>query len=226
MLAGVAVFEREPHWLSESLDRLASEIWPERWQDVEFRGNSIRGGKNRWRRIPKDRRIRAYRDALKLVANSSSATVFAAAIYKAALSPDDPMEYAFEQICNRFDRYLGRRHKSGDTQRGLIVLDKSSYETPLQGLARDFRTTGHRWGTLRNLADVPFFVDSRATRMIQLADLIAHAVRRYFENGDSTFFDVFSHRFDALGGVVHGLVHYTPAGSQCNCLACRQRLRR
>ena len=30
-------------------------------------------------------------------------------------------------------------------------------------------------------------------------------------------------RLDAVGGVVHMLVHYTPAGMTCNCLICRQR---
>ena len=59
--------------------------------------------------------------------------------------------------------------------------------------------------------------------MIQYADMVAHAVRRYYEKGDATFFDIFSSRFDAEGGVIHGLVHYTPVGANCNCLACRQR---
>ncbi len=223
VLAGVSVFERQPHWFSGRLDEIAARLRPDAPQEIEFRGTDIRGGKKAWRRIPKNERIEIYREALGIIAASRSATVFGAAIHKAAISPDDPMEYAFEQICNRFDRYLGRLHKSGDTQRGLIILDKSSDETALQGLARDFRREGHRWGQLYNLADVPLFVDSKATRMIQFADLIAHAIRRYYENGDASFFDVFSTSFDAVGGVTHGLVHYTPSGSECNCLACRQR---
>ena len=223
VLAGLSVFERQPHWFSGKLDEIAAKVRPDAPQELEFRGTDIRGGKKYWRRIPKDERHDIYREALRIIADSRFATVFGAAIHKSAISPDDPMEYAFEQMCNRFDRYLGRLHKSGNTQRGLIVLDKSSDETTLQGLARDFRLIGHRWGQIYNLADVPLFVDSRATRMIQFADLIAHAIRRYYENGDATFFDVFSSKFDAVGGVVHGLVHYTPAGASCNCLACRQR---
>jgi hypothetical protein len=34
-------------------------------------------------------------------------------LVKAAISPADPMEYAFEQVCNRFDRFLGRLIKGG-----------------------------------------------------------------------------------------------------------------
>lgn len=223
VLAGLAVFERQAHWLSRKMDSLAAEIWPDSPKSIEFRGTDIRGGRRHWRGIPRNSRIDAYHDALRIVASSipGSVVLFGAAIDKAALSPDDPMEYAFEQICNRFDRYLGRLHKLGNTQRGLITLDKSSYETSLQGLALDFTAEGHRWGKIYNMADVPLFVDSGATRMIQFADLIAHAVRLYYEHGDAKFFNTVSRRFDAVGGVLHGLVHYAPPGGGCDCPACR-----
>lgn len=223
VLAGLAVFERQPHWLSGRLDEIANRVWPDNPSGLEFRGVDILGGRRQWRGVQRADRIEAYRSALGAIRDNRNARLFGAAIHKAALSPDDPMEYAFEQICNRFDRYMGRLHKQGDTQRGIIILDESTYETSLQTLARDFRLDGHRWGQLHNLSEVPLFVDSRATRMIQYADLIAHAVRRYFENGDSAYFDIISSKFDALGGVVHGLVHYTPQDAQCNCIVCRQR---
>jgi hypothetical protein len=223
VLAGLSVFERQPHWFSTKLDEIAKDVWPDNPQNLEFRGADILTGKKHWRGVDKDVRIAAYKRALGVIGTSNHVALFGAAIHKAAVSPDDPMEYGFEQVCNRFDRFLGRLHKAANTQRGLIILDESSYETSLQGLARNFRTQGHRWGQLYNLADVPMFVDSKATRLIQYADLVAHAVRRYYENGDATYFDIIADKFDAEGGVCHGLVHYTPAGSPCNCLPCRQR---
>lgn len=221
VLAGLAVFERQPHWYAEALDKLANKIWPDIPETLEFRGADMLGGKKKWRGVKKEVRESAYIEALQLIAKNRHVRLFGAAIHKAAVSPNDPMEYAFEQICNRFDKYLGRLHKAGNTQRGVIVLDKSSYETSLQGLARNFRSIGHRWGKLYNLTDVPFFVDSEATRLIQLADLVAHAIRRYYEKGDATYFDVFASKFDAVGGVTHGLTHYTPNGEQCGCFVCR-----
>ena len=223
ILAGLCVFERIPHWLSRSLDNIAKAVWPQDPYHIEFRGVNIFSGRKQWRGVSQEKRREAYRDALTILATSPHVRLFGAAIHKAAYSPNDPMEYAFEQISNRFDRMLGRLHKTGDTQRGLIVLDKSSYETSLQTLALNFRRDGHRWGQTHNLAEVPLFVDSRATRMIQYADLIAYALRRYYEKGDSTYIDLLGPKFDAEGGVIHGLVHYTPAGSGCNCIACRQR---
>ncbi|WP_208855619.1 DUF3800 domain-containing protein [Rhodopseudomonas palustris] len=223
VLAGLCVFERQPHWFASNLDDIATKLWPESPQSLEFRGADILGGKKHWRGIGKEDRIKAYRDALGILGKSNQVTLFGAAIHKAAISPADPMEYAFEQVCNRFDRFLGRLHKADNTQRGLIILDKTTYETSLQGLARNFRTVGHRWGQLYNLADVPMFVDSKATRLVQYADLVAHAIRKYYENGDASLFDIIAPKFDAVGGVLHGLVHFTPVGAQCNCRHCRQR---
>ncbi|MBU6297516.1 MAG: DUF3800 domain-containing protein [Alphaproteobacteria bacterium] len=223
ILAGVSVFERVPHWLSRALDKVAREVWPDSASGLEFRGVDILSGRKQWRKVKPDKRVAAYRAALEILAHSNQVRLFGAAIHKASVSPYDPMEFAFEQISNRFDRMLGRLHRAGDTQCGLVVLDKSSYETSLQALAVNFRTDGHRWGQTHNLSEVPLFVDSKATRMIQYADLIAHAVRRYYEKGDATFLDIIQTKFDASGGVLHSLVHYTPGGARCNCVSCRQR---
>lgn len=223
VLAGLAVFERQPHWLSGKLDALASRVWPDDPALLEFRGADIMGGKRHWRGVGKSTRMEAYAEALAILAESNFVRLFGVAVHKPFVSPEDPMERAFEHICNRFDRFLGRLHRQADTQRGLIVLDKSSYETSLQGLAINFRTTGHRWGQLHNLAEVPLFVDSCATRMIQFADLVAYALRRYYEKGQADLFDLIAHKFDAEGGVVHGLLHLVDVSERCPCRACRRR---
>jgi hypothetical protein len=225
ILAGLSVFERLPHWFSRSLDTIAKDVWQQDPDHLEFRGVNIFAGRKQWRGVDSKKRIEAYQAALNILASSVHVRIFGAAIHKAAYAPADPMEYAFEVIINRFDRMLGRLHKAGDSQRGIIILDKSSYETSLQGLAVNFRREGHRWGKTYNIAEVPLFVDSRATRMIQFADLIAYAMRRYFEKGDSTWLDILRPKFDSEGGITHGLVHYTPQNSGCNCIACRQHAR-
>jgi Protein of unknown function (DUF3800) len=224
ILAGMAIHEKRGHWLSQSLNDLAHRVWPGS-SSLEFRGTDIRGGKKHWRGIGKAEREQVYKEALGIIAASpkDGVRLFAAAVHKIACSPDDPMEFAFEQMCSRFDRFLTRLHRKGDTQRGLIILDKSSYETSLQGLAKDFAIDGHRWGDLHNIAEVPLFVDSTATRLIQFADLIAHAVRRYYDAGDDSLFNIIKDRFDSEGGVVHGLIHHKPQEEACGCHYCRQR---
>ena len=221
VLAGLAVFERQVHWLASSLEQIAKDLWPSDPESLEFRGADILAGKKQWRGIPKTQRVSAYKNALEVLVRAKGVALFAAVAKKSFVSPKDPMESCFEQICNRFDLYLGRLHRQDNTQRGLIILDESAYETSLQGLARNFRTIGHRWGQIYNLADVPLFVDSRATRLIQFADLVAHAVRRYYDRNEPEFFEQIQSRFDGEGGVIHGLIHMT--NSSCDCPYCLQR---
>lgn len=102
--------------------------------------------------------------------------------------------------------FLGRLYlKQKDPQRGIILFDNCSTEQRIQTLAREFKRSGHTYGKLRNFAEVPVFMDSQASRLIQLADLVAYALFRRYEHNDSKYFDVISACFDQDGGIVHGL---------------------
>ena len=103
-------------------------------ESVEFHGNQIIAGRGRWRGILRERRRQLVRDALEtapkyLAPNQSR--LFGVVVDKRELSPEDPVGYAFEQLCNRFDRFLSRLSRQGHHQKGLIVLDKSTEETRL-----------------------------------------------------------------------------------------------
>ena len=225
VLGGVALFERQTHFLSEALDQLARKWQPLSAEELEFHGSEINAGRNTWRKVPKDKRRAIIRHGLATVRSlQGDWTLFGVAVDKKARSPEDPIEYAFEQLCNRFDRFLQRKYRKNDKQKGLIILDKSAKETRLQALATEFRKTGHRWGTTRNMADVPMFVDSRSTRMIQYADLVAYAMWCKYEKSDAEFFNVIDDSFDSEGGVVHGLHHFKDRNEYCDCIACAPRL--
>jgi hypothetical protein len=206
VLAGLSIFERQGYWISQEMDKIASSFNPADPLSVELHGSPMMGGKEIWRRFPKEDRVQALEQSLQVIANSHpSNRIFAVAIRKATVSPQNPVNYAFEQLASRFDYYLQRLHRNGDTQRGVIVFDKSTYETTIQSLATDFRTVGHTWGVIRNLAEVPLFLESKASRLIQVADIIAYAVYRHCEHNDSRLFSIIERRFDAEGGLVHGL---------------------
>jgi hypothetical protein len=206
VLAGFCVFERQGYWIAKELDKIASRFNPADPTSVELHGNPMNSGKGIFRRFPKADRGNAIEDALKIfLASHPSNRLFASVIKKAKVSPADPVEFAFEQLASRFDQYLTRLHRTGDSQRGVISFDKSTYETTLQSLATDFRTIGHKWGIIRNFSEVPLFLDSKASRLIQLADLIAYAIFRNYESGDSKLFSIIQNRFDSEGGINHGL---------------------
>ncbi len=157
VLAGISLFERQGYWIANELDKIAEGINPADPTPIELHGSPIFGGKKAWRKYPKEQRYNLISDALRVLASSHiSNRVFACVVHKEKISPDDPVEYTFEQVASRFDRYLQRLHNGGDSQRGVMIFDKSTYETAIQGLAKDFRTIGHTWGVLRNLAEVPF----------------------------------------------------------------------
>lgn len=191
VLAGFCVFERQGYWIAKELDKIAARFNPADPTSVELHGNPMNSGKGIFRQFTKQARAEAIEDALRIFLRSHpSNRLFASVVRKVKVSPKDPVEFAFEQLSSRFDHYLTRLHKSGGPQRGVrgvILFDKSTYESTLQSLATDFRTIGHKWGVLRNLSEVPLFLDSRASRLIQLADLIAYAVFRYYESADDRF---------------------------------------
>jgi hypothetical protein len=209
VVGGLSVFERQGYWLSQEIDKVAARFNPADPASIEMHGAPMLNGKDQWRAISRQDRINAIKDCLSIFARSNQSNrVFASIIRKSAVVPRDPVEAAFEQICSRFDQFLWRLHLGGDTQRGVIIFDESSKEKAIQGLAHNFRSIGTTWGVVRNLSEVPLFLDSRASRVLQLADLIAYSVFRKYERNDTQFFDIFKHRFDASGGVVHGLYSY------------------
>lgn len=222
ILAGIALFERQVHWLQTAMDGLAEGLGYGDSSDIEFHGSAILAGRGRrWRHTPKAERRTIIRDGLNAYRSlQGDWCLFGVVVDKQALSPEDPVEYAFEQLCSRFDLFLTRLHHKGNTQRGLIILDKSTKETRLQSLASGFKRHGHRWGVTWNQADVPFFVDSKATRLIQYADLVAYAMWRRFEKGDGEFFDTIADLFDREGSTIHGLHHFKGLDDSCDCPAC------
>ncbi len=210
VLAGVAIFEKDPHWIEKDLDGIAARFDPNEPNAIELHGSPMRAGKGGWRHFPLEVREKAIADALIIGVRDRfprNARLFAAVLEKSRFSGQDVAQVAFEQISSRFDQYLGRLHRQGNSQRGLIVFDKCSTERRIQTLAREFKSSGHSFGVTRNFAEVPVFVDSHASRLIQLADLIAYSIFRNYEFNDPKFFDIISHCFDTEGGVMHGLYY-------------------
>lgn len=207
VLAGVCAFERQLHWLAADLDAIVERQFPGSGNSVEIHASRIRTGERRWRGVPRDAREQFLTDVASAVprADPRRVRLFGAAINKAMAAGEDPVLLAYEQVVSRFDQFLGRLHRTGDTQRGLVIFDKSTYDSELQRVTAQYRDEGHRWGQLRNVAEAPLFLDSKASRLVQLADVVAYGTYRHFERGDSRLFDIVEPHFDREGGVRHGL---------------------
>lgn len=205
VLAGVSVFERQIYWLDKDIREVAARFDSADPDRVELHGSPMVSGKKFWRRFPRAKREEAIIDTLKILANSPPANRIFASVVESDAIDSDPMVYAFSQVASRFDQYLQRLHReSNDSQRGMLLFDKSVHEHALQSLTAHYRDRGHQWGQLRNFVEVPAFIDSRASRLIQLADLVAFSIYRKY-HGDDRFFRVIESRFDSYAGRQHGL---------------------
>jgi len=223
VLAGLSIFERQIHWITEKLDRIASSIYPEDPSIVEFHASAIFGGRETpWKGIrDKSERVEIIKQVLDVLATShESVAAFGCAVHKRSYPDENPVKIAFEELCNRFDLQLKRLYHKGENHRGIIVLDENSYQRSLEALTLDFRQIGTRWREIKNLPEIPMFVDSKLSRLVQLADHIAYAVFRYYNAEDNKYFNIISNRFDTESGKIHGLVHKQTVKSECMCPAC------
>jgi len=225
VLGGVSLFEAQTHYLTKKLDELAESIDPANPQAIEFHASEIYARRRKpWKTMNRGEARGVIKAVLKILADSyDTAKAFACAIDKQSFPNYDPIEMAFEDLCSRFDMYLSNIGADGDRQRGILILDESSHETTLQKMATNFRVLGTKWGVIRNLAETPLFVDSRASRAVQVADHVAYAVFRRFNARDTQYFDIIAHKFYSREGVVHGLAHKTHREQNCMCPACLSR---
>lgn len=225
VLGGISVFERQAFWLAKELDDLAAKFSPSDPASVEFHASEIFSRRTPpWHGMSKEQARGVILDVLGVLAQARGSTAcFACAVHKASFPGRDPVEIAFEEMCRRFDLQLSRFHAAGDTQRGLLIFDQSAYQTEMRRMAREFRSLGTRWGVIRNLAETPLFIESHASRLVQLADHVAYAVFRRYNALDATYLDPILSRFDSENGRLHGLMHRHNLGGECHCPACMSR---
>ena len=227
VLGGICVFEPQVNHFTQELEAIAARLQPTNPDAVEFHASTIFSGRTPpWNTLDREARRNIIKEVLDVLAQSyGSAKAFACAVHKPSYPNHDPMEIAFEDLCSRFDMHLGHLREQGDNQKGLIILDESTYEIALQRLAYNYRTLGTRWNTVvRNIVDVPLFVNSEASRCVQVADHVAYAVFRRYESGDSNYIDRILSRFDYDGRVLHGLSHkHAQRMPNCMCPSCFSR---
>lgn len=207
VLAGFAIFERQTHWLERQLDAIVKRFPTYEGNALELHGSEMYGGKNAWRAIAPEARSQAVVDILSLLSDRRlNLRIFASVIEKSRMASHAILRRSFENVAAAFDGYLQSLYRRRNPQRGLIIVDKSNYEQQLQALSHVFKHDGHQTGKLRNLAEVPLFLDSKASKLIQMADIVAYWIFRHFQSGDARGFDIMR-RFGANNGYLpRGLI--------------------
>lgn len=223
VMAGLAVFERRTYWMQREAELIKANHFP-RAPPLDFHTQPIKSGHGFWRRVDPALREKVLVDIGKVItsAPAAEAVAFGAVVEKNdTVHGADAIRRALEQVSKRFDTLLARKAKRGNPQRGLIVLAQSQYEQHAKTWLNEFRALGTQWGVLNNLADIPFSAPARESRMLQLADYIAHALFLLYERRDPILIKPIIDRFDCTGGIYHGLVHVSDhKGTACGCPAC------
>jgi hypothetical protein len=168
-------------------------------------------------------RLDFLRELADLIGSWGHARLFSDSIDKSSFGTvpptTPPREEAFTHIVNRFQRYLV---ETGDQRSiGLLAHDHDDTSADrLTQLMRHFHSSGTMWNNITRIIETPFFVDSRLTVGVQLADLCAYAIRRYCENGETDLFNRVYTRGHRSGGKTVGMRHYVRGGG-CACTICK-----
>ena len=211
------------------LDDVQAQFFPNISVPLKFHATDINNGRNRFRGISKDIRQRILEAVYDELAKASypNAVLFATAIHITAVhNPEQALRDTFQDIAQRVNTFLTRLYRSGNPQKGLLIIDRSqSTESRYRTLVSDFQNQGTEYGYLGNLVDIPYFSQSSDTRLLQLADFCAYAVYRYYERNDDQFLKRILPRFDRRSPDhgPDGLKHIISAASHCECVACSWR---
>ena len=228
VLAGLAVFEREIHWSAQDIDALQRRYFPNITEPIEFHASPLRTSRDEdtpppFNKLGRDERRDLISNIYQIIRNRQG-ILFGVAIEKAWRPNEDHYAFAFESLVSRFDLFVRRYNATADQgeHRGIIAVAESSYRENLEVLGERFRGGGTRWGSLHTLAEVPFFLPAKNTRLLQLADFCANAIYGRYNSGFTRDFDYIAPRFDREEGRIHGLAHLT-RDYECQCPACLSR---
>ncbi len=253
VLGGLAIHEDDAARMQRDLDKLVVQhVGPRsNLEEYEFHAGVMRNAKkpaqargtrgpvNVWTGVPRKVRLALLEDAYRLIAsfrpgNRDLAPALFGVVIDNRFRSDWPAlereQFGYEVLLNKFDVMLkALRRDKGLPNRGLVIHDRRVVaEQDIQTWTSGWRAAAGRVGQLRNLADVPLFTDSRASRLLQMADLVAYALyRRYAPtNPDDRYFSHIWPVFHRANDMTHGCVHFTPDYGQgaCACEPCSARL--
>jgi len=225
VLAGVAVHEGQVRGFGDQLDAIQRRFFADIQVPIEFHAAHIRGGKDRFRGMQAAERESLLAAVYDVIGEAffPNLILFATATHVSrVVSGPQALRDTLEDLCQRFNTFLVRQFEAGHIDKGLLILDRSGREGHIREAMASFRVSGTRYGHLGNIIDVPYFGDSRDTRMLQLADFTAYALGRYFNRGDAQYLDRVLPRFDRRSqrGERVGLRHLIGHDFQCECMVC------
>ena len=232
VVGGIAIHELEVDRLADGVDQLMSAWLPPELHSAELHASPLRSGRQQWRRVPRVARESVIDGIADLLARPDLVSEQPPVLFGVALDVDsmpniDSTDAVYSQFFARCEGFILREANAGRRHRCLAISDETRIARQIQDLVSQMRRGEHHESNLpplRSFAEVPLFIDSRLSRLVQLADFVAHWVYRSYVHNDASVLDRLLPAFDQeADGPIHGLVHLIDDYSTCSCAACLSR---
>lgn len=236
VVGGLAVHEQDAWYLAQKTEQLSNRV-SNQGRGAEFHASPMRRGKGEWHTVPAQERIALTRRIAEILTEplpetGAAPVLFATALDRVSLPHHDPpYERAYEEFFARCNGFMGRLAQQGERHRCIPISDKSDrLEFPLQRVMNIWRTggasTGANIGAMTSYAEVPLFVDSKSSRLVQLADFVAYWVLKAYADQEDEILQMLLPAFDQEPDHdIYGLVHLRRNYLACDCVACVSRQR-
>ena len=227
ILGGIAVHEQDAYPLGVQLDGVVASAVPEYAvaEDFELHGAELRNARSPaaraerpaspWAWVPRRRRLDTLLAGYRTVAAFTPSdagfplALFGVVIdwrFRSSLPAIHRERFAYEVLLTKFDVMLKRTRRNVDSTRGLVIHDRRIVAgRDIQEWTRQWQRAAGTLPQLRNLADVPLFADSRASRLLQAADLISYALYRHYDPSrmGADYVEALWPRFDSVDDEMH-----------------------
>ncbi|NLD66831.1 MAG: DUF3800 domain-containing protein [Crenarchaeota archaeon] len=227
VLTGVAIQHQQWFTAFKELHNLCLKYFPKCWAQIEIHYGDLINKRGYWNTL-KDEQRKEFADSVFSIIAQLNPTLFAMVIHKtkhfeAYTTPEHPKQLAVRYMASRFSKFLQRRKESG-----IMIYDSEavSSDRPLH----DFLTKGRFKGlvmqanfdfkpevmfqtqnNLEGIIESIFFIESKYSQGIQLADFCAYAIWSHFERNNSNRFNQIYPLFDKLGVRNVGLYVWEPS---------------
>jgi hypothetical protein len=107
VLGGISVFERGIYHAIRAADECVTNFGLGEAGEIELHGSPMYNGRDGvWRSVKeRSKREQMIKNALASFRQAASVRLFAIAIDKEAVAPEDSVQLAFEELCNRFNLF-------------------------------------------------------------------------------------------------------------------------
>lgn len=226
VVAGIAVHEDAIRPLAGSTNETINRyLSGDVARSIEIHGSPMRGGRGEWNGISRGKRMGLLNALLTQIDQwqheNSGTTIQTFAIVVDRNHSQSPFETAYGEFLFSFDKYLRAGRRQGEPHNGVLVTDRGKYEHTLSAwveIARArYRRPAQDERRLYALAETPFFVDSRSTRLMQLADLVSYSFFRAYNSDDWSLANLL---LPSMTSASEPRLQHLTSEAACKCAAC------